>query len=533
MPTGYFGLVLHAHLPFVRHPEDPTVMEEEWLYEAITGTYLPLLQMFEGLITDGVPYRCTVSLSAPLITMLTDDLLKERYAGYIDDLIELGDRELERTQPEPQYHRLAQMYSDRFKSLRHTWRCHEGNLVQAFRHLQEAGRVEVITSTATHAFFPLMDRNWAAIRAQVHTAADLYERHFGRRSLGMWLGECGYVPGVDELLREAAVRYFMVDTHGILFADQRPVHGVYAPLYCPTGVAAFGRDTESSEQVWSAKHGYPGDPHYRDFYRDIGFDLPMDYIAPYIHPEGHRMATGFKYHAITHDKLHDKWVYDPDIARGKAGLHASHFRGNMEKQAQRLMDTAGFSGERPPMILSPYDAELYGHWWYEGPTFLGDLFRQLHHDQSSIQPITPGDYLERHPTNQVATPCASSWGAKGYNQQWLNETNAWTYRHIHAAAERMVELARRHATDTDVATTRALNQAARELMLAQSSDWTFIMSTGTTVPYATRRFNEHIVRFNRLYDSLSAGGPVDPSFLAGLEAQDNIFPNVDYRIYAS
>jgi 1,4-alpha-glucan branching enzyme len=319
MPTGYFALVLHAHLPFVRHPEDPTVMEEQWLYEAISGTYLPLIQIFEGLQADGVPYRCTVSLSAPLISMLTDDLLKTRYADHLDDLILLAEKELERTKPEPQYHRLAEMYHNRFLSLRHTWRCHEGNLVGAFRRLQDQGGLEVITSTATHAFFPLMDRNWAALRAQVHTAADLYEKHFGRRTAGMWLGECGYVPGVDELLREVAIRYFFVDSHAILYADRRPVYGVYAPIYCATGVAAFGRDTESSEQVWSAKHGYPGDPHYRDFYRDIGFDLPLDYIGPHIHPEGHRMYTGFKYHAITHDKLHDKWVYDPDAARGRWG----------------------------------------------------------------------------------------------------------------------------------------------------------------------------------------------------------------------
>jgi 1,4-alpha-glucan branching enzyme len=161
------------------------------------------------------------------------------------------------------------------------------------------------------------------------------------------------------------------------------------------------------------------------------------------------------------------------------------------------------------------------------------LFRQLHYDQSAIQSITPGEYLDRHPTNQVATPSASSWGLKGYNEQWLNETNAWTYRHIHAAGERMVELARRHPSEADGVTTRALNQAARELMLAQASDWTFIMATGTTVPYATRRFNEHIVRFNRLYDVLSTGAEVDTSYLGALEAQDNIFPNVDYRIYAS
>jgi 1,4-alpha-glucan branching enzyme len=483
--------------------------------------------MFEGLIHDNVPYRCTVSLSAPLITMLTDDLLKERYARYLDKLIELAGKEIERTRPEPHYQRLAQMYHDRFLSLRHTWRCHDGDLVWAFHLLQEAGRVEVITSTATHAFFPLMDRNWANIRAQIHVAADLYEKHFHRRPAGMWLGECGYVPGVDELLREAAVRYFFVDTHGVLFADRRPVYGAYAPIYCTSGVAAFGRDMESSQQVWSAKEGYPGDKNYRDFYRDIGFDLPMDYIGPYVHPEGHRIYTGIKYHAITHDQLHDKWVYDPDVARGKAGLHATHFRNNRVSQARGLRANM----DRPPMIISPYDAELYGHWWYEGPIFLGDLFRQLHYDQSDIETLTPGDYLNRHSTNQVATPCASSWGFKGYNDYWCNETNGWTYRHLHIAAERMVELARRHPV-ADPITRRALNQAARELMLAQSSDWTFIMKTGTTVPYATRRINEHILQFTRLYDELNAARVNEP-FLNDLESRNNLFPHLDYRIYAS
>jgi 1,4-alpha-glucan branching enzyme len=526
-PRGYFCLVLHAHLPFVRHPEDPTVMEERWLYEAITGTYVPLLQTFEGLVADGVPFRCTVSLSAPLISMLTDDLLTQRYAAHLDQLLELADKEIERTRPEPHYHRLARMYRDRFHAIRHTWRCHEGNLVRAFRRLQEAGRLEVITSTATHAFFPCLDRNWAALRAQVHTAADLYERHFGRRPPGMWLAECGYVPGVDELLREAAIRYFFVDTHGILFADRRPVYGVHAPLYCPSGVAAFGRDPESSHQVWSAREGYPGDPHYRDFYRDIGFDLPLEYIGPYVHPDGHRLYTGFKYHAITHAALHDKWVYDPDVARQRAGEHAAHFRTGREQQAAALAARM----DRPPIIVSPYDAELFGHWWYEGPTFLGDLFRQLHYDQDVLAPITPSDYLARHPTNQMATPCASSWGLGGYNEYWLNETNAWIYRHLHRAAERMVELAHRHRT-ADGVRARALRQAARELMLAQSSDWAFIMRTGSTVAYATRRVNDHILRFNRLFDELGRGR-VDTAWLAEIEARDNIFPDVDYRLYAT
>ena len=298
MATGYFALVLHAHLPFVRHPEDPTVMEEQWLYEAITGTYLPLIQQFEGLIADHIPFRVTVSLSAPLITMLTDDLLKVRYAEHLDKLIELAEEEIDRTRPERHYQRLAYMYADRFRSLRHTWRCHGGDLVRAFRLLQEAGRVEVITSTATHAFFPAMDRNWSTIRAQVHVAADLYEKHFGHRPKGMWLGECGYVPGVDELLREAAVRYFFVDTHGILFADRRPVYGVYAPLNCPSGVAAFGRDMESSEQVWSAQEGYPGRqalPRLLPGHRV----RPADGVHQAVHPPGG--APGLHRHQVPRD----------------------------------------------------------------------------------------------------------------------------------------------------------------------------------------------------------------------------------------
>jgi 1,4-alpha-glucan branching enzyme len=292
-------------------------------------------------------------------------------------------------------------------------------------------------------------------------------------------------------------------------------------------VAAFGRDTESSQQVWSAKEGYPGDPQYRDFYRDIGFDLPLDYIGPYVHPEGHRMATGFKYHAITHEKLHDKWVYNPDIARERAAEHAMDFRVNRQKQAEGLRP----SMDRPPIIVSPYDAELYGHWWFEGLQFLDYLFRQICFNQSEIDTITPSEYLDRHPTNQLSVPSASSWGHHGYHEYWLNETNGWIYRHLHVAAERMVELSHRFPMAEGI-TARALKQAARELVLAESSDWAFIMRTGTTVSYAERRTNAHILQFTRLYDELLRGD-VSERWLADLESKDNIFPDMEYRLYAS
>jgi 1,4-alpha-glucan branching enzyme len=528
MASGYVALVLHAHLPFVRHPESPSFLEEEWFFEAITETYIPLLLAFERLAADGVDFRLTLSLSPTLLSMLTDDLLKERYARKIDKLVELAEKEIDRTGREDwAFHDLAKMYRHRFDEIRGCWRRYDGDLVRAFRALQDAGKLEIITCTATHPFMPLLDRNWAAFRAQVHTAADLYERLFGRRTAGIWLGECGYVPGVDELLREEGIRFFFVDTHGVLFAEPRPLFGVHAPVYCRSGVAAFGRDVESSKQVWSAKEGYPGDPAYRDFYRDIGFDLHQDYIAPYVQSDGTRMFTGVKYFAITHGSLHDKRPYDPHVAYLRAAEHAGNFMFNRERQVEHLY--AHMS--RKPLIVAPYDAELFGHWWYEGPMFLELFFRKLHYDQARVAPITPSGYLFEYPTNQVATPCASSWGEKGYSEYWCDGSNAWVYRHLHKIGERMVELAHRYPRAEGLSR-RALDQAAREVMLAQASDWAFIMKTGTTVPYATKRTVDHVARFNRIYDGLLRN-TVDEAFLAEVERRDNLFPNIDYRVYAS
>ena len=525
MSTGYLALVLHAHLPFVRHPEDETVMEEAWLYEAITETYLPLLRVFEGLVHDRVPFRLTVSLSAPLLSMLVDPLLQERYSRHLERLQDLAEREIRRTREQQAFARLAHFYRDRLHDLAHTWNSHGGNLVPAFRRLQDAGCLEVITSTATHGFFPLLDRNWPVLRAQVQVAAQLYETHFGRSPLGMWLGECGYEPGVDALLRDQAIRYFLVDAHGIENADPRPLYGNHAPLYCQSGVAAFGRDRESSQQVWSSKAGYPGEPCYRDFYRDIGFDLPLEELGLLRRADDIRTYTGFKYHAITHEQLHDKQVYDPTVARGKCGLHATHFR---EQRRQQLEQLAAHM-DRPPLIVSPYDAELYGHWWFEGPQFLDDVLRQMHFDQEAVELVTPGDYLARHATNQYATPSASSWGHQGYNDYWLSESNAWIYPHLHHAGERMVGLAERFP-DAAGLTRRALDQAARELLLAQSSDWAFIMRTGTTVGYAERRTNEHVQAFRRLDQDLCENH-IDETWLTQRESRYPLFPDLDYRVY--
>jgi len=524
--TGYLALVLHAHLPFVRHPEHENFMEEDWLYEAITETYIPLIEMFDRLIEENIDFRITMSVTPPLASMLTDPLLQERYVRHLTKLIELTAKEIERTRWQPEFHKLAKMYHENLKRAQWVF-CerYKRNLIEAFKKFQDAGKLEVITCGATHGFMPLMETTKQSVRAQIKTAVDHYKSLFGRPPRGIWLPECGYNPGDDKILDEFGVRYFFVDTHGILHGTPRPKYGVYAPVYCPSGVAAFGRDLESSKQVWSSEEGYPGDASYRDFYRDIGFDLDLDYIKPYIHPDGIRMNTGIKYHRITGSGDH-KEPYDPDVARQTADSHAGNFMFNRERQAEYLHARIG----KKPIIVAPYDAELYGHWWFEGPQFLDFLIRKISCDSKIIQLTTASDYLRENPRNQVVTPSFSSWGWKGYSEYWLSGCNDWLYRHFHQASSRMNDLAKQFE-NSDGLTERALKQAARELLLAESSDWAFIMKTGTVVEYAQKRVKEHLDRFTKLYEQLKKN-EIDEQWLSDIEYKDNIFPNIDYHIYA-
>lgn len=524
---GYLCLVLHAHLPFVRHPEYEDFLEEDWLYEAITETYIPLLSMMNGLMRDGVDFRLTMSMTPPLVAMLTDELLQARYVRHIESLIELSEKEITRTQFQPEFNVLARMYLRKFNDCRAVFvDQHNGNIVKGFKAIQDAGKLEVITCGATHGFMPLMEVAPNAVRAQVAIGRQAYENAFGRPPRGIWNGECGYYPKLDEVLAQNGIRFFLTDAHGVLNASKRPKYGVYAPLYCPSGVAAFARDLESSKSVWSAEEGYPGDYNYREFYRDVGFDLEYDYIRPYIHESGLRVNTGIKYYRIT-GRAPNKEPYNEQRALDIAASHAGNFMFNREKQVEYLASLM----DRPPIVVSPYDAELFGHWWYEGPEFLNFLLRKIHYDQSALSLCTPSEYLERFPRNQVATPSFSSWGHKGYCEVWLEGGNDWIYRHLHKAAERMVELANQFRTATDPVIVRALNQAARELLLAQSSDWAFIMKTRTMVEYAVKRTKDHLLWFSDLYFMLKSG-QVDERFLVELEGKNNIFPFADFRVYA-
>ncbi|MDZ7860440.1 MAG: 1,4-alpha-glucan branching protein domain-containing protein [Candidatus Krumholzibacteriota bacterium] len=523
---GYLSLVLHAHLPYVRHPEHARFLEEDWFYEALTETYIPLLDMFNRLKDEGVDFRFTISLTPTLLSMLADPLLQNRYIRHLDSLIELTRKEMTRTRWMPDLLALARMYHDNFIKCRGIFaEKYHKDLISAFRFFQNEGNLEILTCGATHAFMPLV-KNRKAADAQIRIAVDQYKNFFGKNPAGIWLAECGYTPGLEEILKANGIKYFFTDSHGILNGEPRPRYGVFAPVSCPNGVALFGRDNESSKQVWSAKEGYPGDYQYRDFYRDVGFDLDYDYIKPYLHGDGNRISLGIKYYRIT-GKGEEKQIYDPSAAAEKAALHAGNFMFNREKQIEHL---EGFLGTKP-IVVSPYDAELFGHWWYEGPLWLEHLMRKLHYDQNSIVPVTPSEYLRARSEIQVVKPSMSSWGYKGYNEVWLNGSNDWVYPHLHIMEDRMVELAGRFPSASGLPE-RALNQAARELLLAQSSDWAFIMKTGTMVEYAHSRTKSHISRFDRLYHSILSSR-INESWLKEIERRDNIFPNIDYKVYSS
>ena len=524
---GYVALHLHAHLPYVRHPEYDDFLEEDWLYEAISETYLPLLKVFDRATDEGIPFRISLTMTPPLVSMLRDELLMSRYAKRLDDLCELADREVHRTRNDPTFHGLALHYQREFRELRELFSDrYRRDLVGAFRRLEDAGRLEIVTCGATHGFLPLMQQYPEAVRAQIAVAARHHRRHFGKDPVGIWLPECGYFPGADAYLAEQNIRFFFVDTHGITDATPRPRYGVYAPIYTPTGPAAFGRDAESSMQVWSAESGYPGDPEYREFYRDVGWDLDYEYVRDYVQPTGQRKNVGIKYYRIT-GKTANKEPYDPARARERAAQHAGNFLFNRERQIEHL--AARMGGVRP-LVVAPYDAELYGHWWYEGPTFIDFLIRKVAYDQRVFRLATPADYLRENPEQQLSTPPLCSWGAGGYAGVWLDGSNDWIYRHLHKAAERMIALAHDFPAPDDLER-RALDQAARELLLAQSSDWAFIMKTGTMVDYAIRRTKEHVLRFTRLHDQLRTR-QIDREWLAFVETRDNLFPEIDYRVYA-
>lgn len=525
---GYLAVILHAHLPYVRHPEYPRFLEECWLFEAITESYLPLLEALERLESESIPFRLTLSLSPPLVTMLSDPLLQQRYREHLDRLDDLISTEQRRCRGHARLAAVTDMYRERVATARKRYDALEaGDLPGAFCRLRDQGCLELITTTATHGFLPLMRHVPGAIRSQIAVGAQQFEDTFGSRSPGLWLPECGYFPGLERAVAEAGFRYVVLDTHGVVQALPEGGRDPRLPIRCPNGIVALGRDPLASRLVWSADLGYPGDACYREFHRDIGLELPRHALTAWIGDSGPRYPSGLKYYRVS-DTGQPPSPYAPEPARLRALEHANDFIESLHRSLRE--ESQAPSGRT--VITAPFDAELFGHWWYEGPMWLEEVLR-LAAASERLQTVAPSDILDPGGTSlPTATPVASSWGEGGYNRPWLNPDTAWIYPLLRDAATQMQQLVRYHSRGSgDDMTRRALRQAARSLLLSQASDWPFLIRSGTAAAYAEKRLRDHLARFHHLEQGIRRG-TLDTRTLEAVEYLDRIFPEIDWRLFA-
>ncbi|MCW5828756.1 MAG: DUF1957 domain-containing protein [Deltaproteobacteria bacterium] len=488
--------VLHAHLPYVRHPELPEYREESWFFEAVLECYLPLLAVLDRLHQRNVQARLTVSLSPTLILMLADPLLCGRLDRYLGKLERFSGHESQRLKGTV-YEPVVHFYRDRIAWLRDEWESHHGRmLLESFGDLEAGGMIELMTTAATHAYLPILAADPESVERQITMGLNVFERHLGRRPEGFWLPECGYMEGLDEVLARVGVRHTFVDAHAFRNGSHSPVDGTYAPVVSPAGVIFFGRDELTSRQVWSSRDGYPADPVYRDFYHDAGYELGELELAPFLWGGIGRGPTGFKYRRVTGPE-EQKMPYDRAMALRRVNEHAEQF---VRELAGRLAGQP-MHGDRTPLVTSLYDAELFGHWWFEGPDWLEKVLELSVEESTGIQTVTPSGYLNRFPLHEISEPSSGSWGEGGYSEMWLNPANDWIPSRLLEAGRRLAHLNLGEGAALKLAWRGCVN----ELMLAQASDWPFMLASGAHSTYARKRVEDHLKRFIDLVRGLETG----------------------------
>jgi 1,4-alpha-glucan branching enzyme len=545
-----FVFTLHSHLPYMlNHGRWPH--GSDWLCEAALDTYLPLLEVFQGLEADAVPAPVTIGFTPVLANQLASPMFVTEMEAFLGQRIAAcaaAPKSLATTN-DSELLPLVGFWEERLRRLRRLFQQTGGDLITPFRALEAAGRLEIIGSAATHGFLPLLARD-ESIRLQLAVGAAEHRRLFGRAPTGCWLPECAYRPrgpwepwptaprtgirrGIEEHLADAGFRYFFVDSHlasagralglsGDPTASDPTVHTPRArelaeqPRRSPyqayrvahargvANVTAYVRDPRASMQVWSRFEGYPGDEWYLEFHKM-------------------RWPGGLKLWRVSGPDvdLGGKQMYVPATALGRAREHAEHFAGVLGGIAQG-------DPRRDGVVVAPFDTELFGHWWFEGPDFLGAVYRTLARRDRGVRPVTGARHLAEHPARQAIRLPAGSWGANGDFSMWLSGQTAWTWERLWPIEAAFWDVA--PAALESPAARPVLAQAARELLLAQSSDWQFIISTGAAADYGERRFREHCADTESLVEALRDGSP-QALEAAGRRAdelgqRDPLFPDI-------
>ncbi|MDR2186147.1 MAG: DUF1957 domain-containing protein [Treponema sp.] len=518
-------IVLNAHTPFVRHPEVSRSPEERWFFDAVSETYIPLLEVFDRLDRDHVPFRMGIVLSPILCHMLRDEHILDRYLAHVDRQIEFGREELARNAGAEEYRHLAQLFCEDMAAKRRffTERC-GGDLLPVFDYYQKKGRIEILTTAATYAFLPFYAKFPEAVQAQLEVAVNACRGVFGRSPQGFWLPELGWSAGLDKYLKMYNFGYTILETHGAVLGEPFAGRGSFYPVKTPAGIPVLSRDYYARRDI-EDPGGFPQDPVYRDYYADAGYELPVTMVRPFLEAQGIRTQTGYKYWA-SGVRGTEKRIYDPRLAAEKVREHARSF---LEARISRLNQAGAFMKEQA-VNLCAYNADRFGRFWYEGPQFIEALFREGAF-RREVQFMNPAEYLyKQHPASfQTVVPEFSSWGVNGYAEMWLDASSDWMYCHSVRALERMIEIADRFPDDTGLKE-RALNQAAREILLVQSSDWAGMLYRQEHAEYARNQIEGSLRNFTTIYESLGSNY-ISTEWLTSLERRHNIFPAINYRIF--
>ena len=514
MKKTYLLFMLHTHLPFIRHPHYEWFLEEEWLFEAMTEVYIPMIYMWEKLWQMGIASPLTISLSPSLCEMLADPLLQNRYRRHLKYLKNIIEQE--RQKCSPNYARVISMYRDKLDLYSQIFEAFGGKLLEAYFEYQQRGQIEIITCGATHGFLPLM-KTFESRRAQIEIGIQNYHKHLRSHPKGIWLPECAYCHKVEDILASFGIQYFFAEFYAVDFENPSPES--IQPVYVNPKVAVFPRNYDVSMKIWSNEAGYPGNAHYREFYRDLGFE------AEYVQIDGIKRPIGLKYYKITgRDKnLSEKHIYEPEKALEQAEKDAENFLNHCSDYAQK-MQHLDF-----PLIICALDTELFGHWWYEGPHFLESLLEKI--GQYNLELVTPSQFLNLKKNLPHSELFPSSWGERGCFRPWINPKNDWLHSQLHELEYAMLRLCQAFQSPNPLEK-RCLDQATRELLLAQSSDWPFIINANSHVEYAIKRFEKHVFRFQQLRKQI-INSTIDTIWLAEIENEDNIFPELDYRSFRS
>lgn len=564
-----FTFVLHTHLPYVLY-HGTWPHGTDWLYEASAECYIPLLNSFNRLLREGIPPKVTIDLSPVLTEQLAHPMFVAGMTAYLDERITAADFDIKEFSDTGQHDmlRLAVMWRDHYQSLKDSFfNDYDKNIPGAFRKLEDAGAIEIITCGVTHGYFPLLGLD-ASITAQLREAKATHQRHFGVQPRGIWLPECAYRPaynwtppvessipaydrkGVEVLLSEEKIRYFIVDTdllkggEGVdVYLERFPglkalyermeaarsklpekdkprthfrpywVGGEYADNQMPAAV--FVRDPDTALVVWSGEHGYPGDGNYLEFHKK-------------------RFPNGHRYWRVTSPKadLADKLMYDPSAIIGRLEENSSHFAQLVENKLAAAQKDIPV----PAILSAPYDTELFGHWWFEGPSWIEMVLRKIHQG-GKVQLMTAGEYLDKYPPDEAVALPEGSWGQGGFHWIWLNDETKWTWVHLYKDETAMVKLAGMMKEITHPDFRRILIQLGRELLLEQASDWQFLISTWSARDYAEARFTEHHDRFIKIQAMAEKFvknehiSNEEWNYLIAVEKSDDIFPDLNPEIW--